>query len=103
MSDSSSERDRKLIANLISRSVKRIHTASIEKYEDATIKHVAIAVSRERLLIGSWIRGVFDDLGHRELSREIENALSVGDYVGANERLRQAIDLYAYTKKDMKR
>jgi len=96
MSGSASERDRKLISNLISRAVKRIHNASIASYEKASLAHVALAVSHERLLFASWVTGVLVDLGEKPTaSREVQIALMRGEYVEANHLMRKAIDKYA--------
>lgn len=92
----SSERDRKLISNLIARAVKRIHNASIERYEKASLAHVALAVSHERLLISSWVAGVFAELGERpDVSVEVQMALARGKYVEANDLMRKAIEKFA--------
>jgi len=83
----------------VGRAVKRIHKASVEKYEEAVISHVALAVNHERMLIASWVAGVFADLGkQKSISREIQLALLRGDYVEANGRMREAFEYYAENK-----
>lgn len=96
---SSSERDRKLLSDLVGRAVKRIHKASIQKYEEAAIQHVALAVAHERMLIASWVAGVFADLGKKKsISREIQLDLLRGEYVEANAKMRYAFEHYAENK-----
>jgi hypothetical protein len=94
----SGERDRRLIAKLINRGVARIRKVSLESYEKALIMHEAVVVTRERMIIASWVRGIFDELGALHLSREIEMALHRGDFVTANTKAQEAIEAYVKWK-----
>lgn len=98
--DGSGERDRRLIAKLINRGVSRIRKVSLEAYEKALIMHEAVVVTRERMIIASWVRGLFDDLGALHLSREIEMALHRGDFVAANSKAQEAIAAYVKWKNE---
>ena len=97
-SGGSGERDRRLIAKLINRGVARIRKVSLESYEKALIMHEAVVVTRERMIIASWVRGLFDELGALHLSREIEMALHRGDFVTANTKAQEAIEAYVKWK-----
>jgi len=103
----SDERDRRLLSNLVSRAVKRIHNASVDKYEEATQAHVTHAVRAERLMLASWASGVLSELNgnlprptveqykaRAEAAYKVQTAILQGDYRAANEAMTASIEAY---------